>query len=151
MFTIRKTLTGLIIVLVVLGLAAAWLMRGDSAQLTLDKTTGPKPELAEAAPQWFPTIGIAKPVGWAAGEAPVAAEGLTVTRFADKLDHPRTMTVLPNGDVLAAETNGPAKEKKKGFDIRAWARPPARARLRRTRSWCCVTAMAMVSPISASR
>ncbi|MBX9661738.1 sorbosone dehydrogenase family protein [Novosphingobium sp.] len=109
MSTIRKTLTGLVIVLVVLGLAAVWLMRGDTAQLTLDKTTGPKPELAEAAPQWFPTIGIAKPVGWAAGETPVAAEGLVVTRFADKLDHPRTLTVLPNGDVLAAETNGPAQ------------------------------------------
>ncbi|GEO00120.1 sorbosone dehydrogenase [Novosphingobium sediminis] len=109
MFTLRKALTGLIVVVVVLGLAAAWLLRGDSAQLSLEKTTGPKPELAEAAPQWFPTIGIAKPVGWASGEKPVAAEGLVVTRFADKLDHPRTLTVLPNGDVLAAETNGPAQ------------------------------------------
>lgn len=107
MSTLRKTLTGLIIVLVVLGLGVVWLLRGDTAQLALDKTTGPKPELAEAAPQWFPTIGIAKPVGWATGEKPVAAKGLIVTRFADKLDHPRTLTVLPNGDVLAAETNGP--------------------------------------------
>ena len=109
MLTIRKALIGLIIVLIVLGLGAIWLLRGDTAQLALDKTTGPKPELVEAAPQWFPTIGIAKPVGWAAGEKPVAAQGLVVTRFADQLDHPRALTVLPNGDVLAAETNGPAQ------------------------------------------
>ncbi len=103
----RKALTGLIVFLVLLGLFAFWVLRGDTAQLTLDKTTGPKPQLAEASPQWFPTVGIAKPIGWAEGAAPVASEGLTVTRFADKLDHPRTLYVLPNGDVLAAETNSP--------------------------------------------
>jgi glucose/arabinose dehydrogenase len=107
MITLRKALIGLLIVLVAAALGLMWLLRGDSAQLALDKTTGPRPELAEAAPQWFPTVGIAKPIGWAQGATPVAAEGLAVTRFADKLDHPRTLTVLPNGDVLAAETNGP--------------------------------------------
>lgn len=107
MITLRKALTGLLIVVVALGLGLMWLLRGDSAQLALDKTTGPKPELAEAAPQWFPTIGIAKPIGWAEGAKPLAAEGLVVTRFADKLDHPRTLAVLPNGDVLAAQTNAP--------------------------------------------
>jgi glucose/arabinose dehydrogenase len=107
MTIMRKTLTGLIVFLVLLGLFAFWLLRGDTAQFALDKTTGPKPQLAEAAPQWFPTVGIAKPIGWAGGATPVASEGLTVTRFADKLDHPRTLYVLPNGDVLAAETNSP--------------------------------------------
>lgn len=107
MTIMRKTLTGLIVFLVVLGLFAFWILRGDTAQFALDKTTGPKPQLAEAAPQWFPTVGIAKPIGWADGAMPVASEGLKVTRFADKLDHPRTLYVLPNGDVLAAETNSP--------------------------------------------
>ena len=103
----RKALIGLLVFLVALGLFAFWITRGDTAQFDLDKTTGPKPQLAEASPQWFPTIGIAKPVGWADGAAPTAAEGLVVTRFADKLDHPRSLFVLPNGDVLTAETNGP--------------------------------------------
>ncbi|MCP6756613.1 hypothetical protein NL533_33815, partial [Klebsiella pneumoniae] len=34
--------------------------------------------------------------------------GLAVNRFAQGLDHPRTMLVLPNGDVIVAETNRPA-------------------------------------------
>jgi len=107
MTILRKALIGFIVFLVAFGLFAAWVLHGDTAQFGLDKTTGPKPQLADAAPQWFPTLGIAKPVGWADGAAPVAAQGLTVTRFADKLDHPRTLYVLPNGDVLAAETNSP--------------------------------------------
>lgn len=107
MTMMRKALIGLLVFFVALGLFAMWVLRGDTAQYDLDKTTGPKPQLAEAAPQWFPTLGIAKPVGWADGAAPVAAAGLVVTRFADKLNHPRTLTVLANGDVLAAETNGP--------------------------------------------
>lgn len=107
MTILRKTLIGLFLVLVATGLFAIWVLRGDTAQFALETTTGPKPQLAEAAPQWFPTVGIAKPVGWADGAVPVAAAGLAVTLFADKLDHPRNLYVLPNGDVLAAETNGP--------------------------------------------
>lgn len=72
------------------------------------QTTGPHPKLTDPRPQTFPTIGIARPVGWKPGEAPLAAAGLTVTRFADGLNHPRTIVLLPNGDVLAAQTNAPA-------------------------------------------
>jgi len=107
MTMIRKALTGLLVLIVALGVFAFFVLRGDTAQYDLDKTTGPKPQLADASPQLFPTIGIAKPVGWGDGAAPVAAAGLVVTRFADKLDHPRSLAVLPNGDVLAAETNAP--------------------------------------------
>ena len=53
--------------------------------------------------RWFP-----KPIGWAAGEAPVPAKGLTVSRFAEGLDHPRVLYTLPNGDVIAAEADAPA-------------------------------------------
>lgn len=103
----RKILTGFGVVLVAGGLLLAWLLHGDRAQFSLAETTGPKPRLADPAPQWFPTIGIASPVGWKAGEAPVPAQGLAVTRFADGLDHPRNLVVLPNGDVLAVQTNAP--------------------------------------------
>jgi glucose/arabinose dehydrogenase len=47
-------------------------------------------------------------VGWPAGKTPVAVEGLAVNAFATGLVHPRWLHVLPNGDVLVAETNGPA-------------------------------------------
>jgi len=91
MTIMRKTLTGLIVFLVLLGLFAFWLLRGDTAQFALDKTTGPKPQLAESAPQWFPTVGIAKPIGWAGGATPVASEGLTVT-------------VLPTSSIIRARS-----------------------------------------------
>ncbi|MDQ6685166.1 MAG: sorbosone dehydrogenase family protein, partial [Pseudomonadota bacterium] len=48
-------------------------------------------------------------VGWPAGAAPVAASGLRVSAYATGLDHPRWLHVLPNGDVLVAETNAPPK------------------------------------------
>jgi glucose/arabinose dehydrogenase len=103
----RKIIVGLIVALAAVGLFVAWLLHGDKAQYPLSDTVGPKPRLVDPAPQWFPTIGIAKPVGWQANEAPVAAQGLVVTRFADGLDHPRNVVTLPNGDVLVAETNAP--------------------------------------------
>jgi glucose/arabinose dehydrogenase len=46
--------------------------------------------------------------GWTGDEKPVAAEGTVVSAFARALDHPRWLHVLPNGDVLVAETNAPA-------------------------------------------
>jgi glucose/arabinose dehydrogenase len=47
--------------------------------------------------------------GWTNGDRPVAAEGTTVTAFAQGLDHPRWLYVLPNGDVLVSETNAPPR------------------------------------------
>ncbi|MEO0031398.1 MAG: hypothetical protein RIS94_1156 [Pseudomonadota bacterium] len=103
----QKALVFVAMLLAVVGAFLFWLMRPHNAQYTLVETTGPKPKLAEPEPQYFPTIGIARPIGWGAGESPVAAQGLQVTRFADKLDHPRNVVVLANGDVLVAETNAP--------------------------------------------
>jgi glucose/arabinose dehydrogenase len=57
----------------------------------------------------IPTLEVAPAVGWPAGSKPTAAAGLTVTAFANGLDHPRWLYVLPNGDVLVAETNAPPK------------------------------------------
>ncbi|WP_162062067.1 sorbosone dehydrogenase family protein [Undibacterium sp. KW1] len=56
----------------------------------------------------LPTVNIAKAIGWAEGEKPVAADGLAVSAYAYGLDHPRMLHVLPNGDVLVAESNAPA-------------------------------------------
>ncbi|MFT4196351.1 MAG: sorbosone dehydrogenase family protein [Pseudoxanthomonas sp.] len=69
--------------------------------------TGPYPSLAAPDPQTIPVVDIAPAVGWSADGRPTPAPGFTVTAFARGLDHPRTVTVLPNGDVLVAESNKP--------------------------------------------
>jgi glucose/arabinose dehydrogenase len=49
----------------------------------------------------------------------MAAAGLTVTAFAQALDHPRWLYVLPNGDVLVAETNAPPRPEQ-GKGLKGW-------------------------------
>jgi len=65
---------------------------------------GAAPAIPEAKPQGaIPTLKMPTAQGWAPGQLPTAAPGLKVNVFADKLDHPRWIEVLPNGDVLVAE------------------------------------------------
>lgn len=79
---------------------------------------GPNPNLPAPQTSALPHVKTAKAVGWPAGTAPTPAAGLAVARFAEGLNHPRWLYRLPNGDVLVAETNGPAN-KPKGF--KGWA------------------------------
>jgi glucose/arabinose dehydrogenase len=80
---------------------------------------GPDPVLPDPERQLVPTVNVAKAVGWPAGGKPQPAPGLIVTPFATGLEHPRWLLVLPNGDVLVAETNAPPKpEDRKG--IKGW-------------------------------
>jgi glucose/arabinose dehydrogenase len=77
---------------------------------------GPSPQLPKPEKSLIPTIEVAPARGWPEGKTPTAASGLTVTAFAVELDHPRWLYVLPNGDVLVAETNAPPRpEDKKGL------------------------------------
>lgn len=69
---------------------------------------GVNPSLPTPQTSTIPTVNIAPAVGWN-GAKPVAAPGLVVNAFASGLDHPRWLYVLPNGDVLVAETNAPPK------------------------------------------
>ena len=71
--------------------------------------TGANPTLPQPVKRLIPTVNIATAKGWPAGGMPTAMAGLAVTSFADKLDHPRWVYVLPNGDVLVAESNAPPK------------------------------------------
>jgi glucose/arabinose dehydrogenase len=80
---------------------------GEHANLPLDSTIGPAPELAAQKHDLIPTVDVAKAVGWQGDAAPRAAPGLAVTAYARGLDHPRWLYALPNGDVLVAETNSP--------------------------------------------
>lgn len=107
MTTGRKILIGVLVAVLALVGFTAYVLTPDRARAPLEQVTGTDPNLLRPREETIPTVGIAEPTGWPANEVPVAAEGLAVTRFADGLDHPRTMIVLPNGDVLTALTNGP--------------------------------------------
>lgn len=71
---------------------------------------GPDPALPKPETSLLPTVNIATAKGWSLGQTPTAASGLAVAAFATELDHPRWIYVLPNGDVLVAETNSQPKE-----------------------------------------
>ena len=94
---------------------------GDQARLPVVAGSGPRPVLPQPRPSLIPTVNIAPATGWPEATAPVAAPGLVVTEFAAGLDHPRWLTVLPNGDVLVAETNAPPKPQD-GQGIGGWIR-----------------------------
>jgi glucose/arabinose dehydrogenase len=84
--------------------------------LTIDATSGTAPVLPKPASSLFPTVHIATATGWPQGAKPTAAAGLAVNAFAADLEHPRWLCVLPNGDVLVAETDAPPKpDDRKGF------------------------------------
>ena len=80
---------------------------------------GPNPKLPEPERSLVPTVNIAPAKSWAAGATPIAAEGLQVAAFAKDLDHPRWLYVLPNGDVLVAETDAPPRPEE-GNGLKAW-------------------------------
>ena len=82
---------------------------GETARLTVADGTGPSPQIPEPTRTLIPTLNVASAVGWKNGATPHGAPGTTVNAFAAGLDHPRWLYVLPNGDVLVAETNAPPK------------------------------------------
>src|SRR5262245_22700634 len=82
---------------------------GSSAMLSVADGTGAHPVLPPPTKTLIPTIEVVKAKGWLAGETPAAADGLDVQPFATHLNHPRWLYVLPNGDVLVAETNAPPR------------------------------------------
>jgi glucose/arabinose dehydrogenase len=106
---LKKLAIALVVVVLVLGVAAWWIIRGDPAEYTLAQVTGADPLLAEPDPQTIPTVDVAKPIGWADGAAPKAAAGLAVNRFAEELEHPRIIYPMPNGDILVSESNAPSR------------------------------------------
>ncbi len=93
----------------VLILTAALAGCGDTADLPSSAGFGANPALPAPKKNLFPTVSVAPATGWALGQAPTPAPGLKVQAFARGLVHPRWLLALPNGDVLAAETNSPPK------------------------------------------
>jgi len=70
---------------------------------------GPNPELPAPNPSLIPTVNIAPAIGWHAGRTPLAAEGFRVNQYAAGFAHPRWLYLLPNADVLVAQSNKPPK------------------------------------------
>jgi glucose/arabinose dehydrogenase len=89
------------------------------ARLPFEAGVGPQPTLPPPNPTLLPTLHIAPAKGWPAGATPVAAAGLAVKALATGLDHPRWLYVLPNGDVLVAESNAPPRPEQ-GTGIKGW-------------------------------
>ncbi len=89
--------------------AALLVLAGCSPPLRPAAATVVGRQVALPAPEhsWLPTVNIAPARGWPDGAAPTGAPGTRVQAFARGLDHPRWLLVLPNGDVLVAETNAP--------------------------------------------
>ena len=100
---------------VALSLAAC----GKIATLPFSAGVGPDPQLPDPQTPLIPTVHIAPSKRWSANTQPTPAAGLSVVAFASALDHPRWIYVLPNGDVLVAESNAPPKPAG-SWSLRGW-------------------------------
>jgi glucose/arabinose dehydrogenase len=101
-------------------LAAALAGCAETSRLPAAADMGPNPVLPQPASTLIPTVHVAPAEGWPAGTLPTPATGLQVKAFASGLEHPRWVYVLPNGDVLVAETNAPERpEDGKGIKAQA--------------------------------
>ena len=105
-------------------LAALVAACGGAAKLEPSQSTGPDPAIPKPEKSLIPVVKVARATGWPDGAKPTAVPGTTVNAFATGLQHPRWIQVLPNGDVLVAESNAPPKppgvKDKSMSGIRGW-------------------------------
>jgi len=103
------------------GLVTIALLAGCSgvANLPVERGMGADPVLPAPDRSLLPVVEVATATGWPQGRSPQPAAGLALTRFAGDLDHPRWLHVLPNGDVLVAESAAPPRPDE-GKGIKAW-------------------------------
>ena len=107
---LKYLLIALLLILIIGGIVLYAMSRPDVARFSTAELSGRVPVMAPQASQTIPTMNVPEATKWAAGEAPRVAAGLNVARFAEGLAHPRTMFVLPNGDVLVAESESPPRD-----------------------------------------
>lgn len=103
----RRWPVKILLAVALLVLFGVWVWHGNPSDRPISQTEGRQPTLVEPDSELIPSIGLASTKGWKENEAPKATPGLLVTRFAEGLEHPRTMLTLPNGDVLVTETAAP--------------------------------------------
>jgi len=101
---------------------------GDKSTLPAGAGIGPAPQLPAPRTSLVPTVDIAPARGWPEEGKPQAAPGLAVNALARGLDHPRWLYVLPNGDVLVAESNKPRTPDTQTSGLRAWVMGKVMAR-----------------------
>jgi len=87
---------------------------GQSSERAVESASGPNPPLPAPTRTLLPTVNVADAEGWPAGKMPIPAAGLSVNQFGGGLDHPRWLHLLPNGDVLVAESDNPGTDKSGG-------------------------------------
>lgn len=92
-----------------LGAAAALTALSACGPAPVDphRQIGPNPYLPDIHQYLLPPMHVARIVGWRNGETPTVAPGLQIHALARDLKNPRSLYVLPNGDVLVVETAGP--------------------------------------------
>jgi glucose/arabinose dehydrogenase len=115
LYLLKRGSTAALCLMLFGGLAAC----GDTALLSPEAGMGANPTLPPPKSSLIPTVNIAPAQGWPAGVMPTPMAGLTVTALAAGLAHPRWLYVLPNGDVLVAESNAPPKPED-GKGIKGW-------------------------------
>ena len=101
----ERTHTSLTALLLLAALAGC----SERARLSVADGMGPTPVLPPPVQTLLPTLNVAPVAAWSPTGKPIATTGTVVGRLADGLDHPRWIYVLPNGDVLVAETNAPSR------------------------------------------
>ena len=109
------------------GIAVAVRHAGDGPR---QPAYGTRPAIPDPKPQGkIPTLKMPTAKGWEGDHRPTPAAGLKVNAFAKGLVHPRNVYVLPNGDVLVAESMGEDGKPSSLFD-RAMAATMKRAKAR---------------------
>jgi glucose/arabinose dehydrogenase len=93
---------------------------GETARQPFSAGVGPDPILPPPNHTLIPTVNVAAASGWPAGAKPQTAPGTSVAAFAAKLEHPRWVYVLPNGDILVAESAAPPKNGPDGNPVKRW-------------------------------
>jgi glucose/arabinose dehydrogenase len=95
------------VVLAALAGASAAAVAAGAADFDIMSQIGPNPVLPEPQQFLFPPMHLAPVVGWKQGETPSVAPGLKIEPLVQNLQHPRSVYVLPNGDVLVVESVSP--------------------------------------------
>jgi glucose/arabinose dehydrogenase len=95
--------------LLVISMGASLSACGDET-FDVSSQIGPNPTLPAIQQYLFPPMRVAKVVGWKENETPKVPEGLTIHALATGLQHPRSLYVLPNGDILVVESKKPKGE-----------------------------------------
>ncbi|WP_052417653.1 PQQ-dependent sugar dehydrogenase [Cellvibrio mixtus] len=106
-----------IVVGIALSLGAISVFAQSSGSSSSFAGYGINPVLTAPEKKLLPVVNVAPAKGWPEKTLPTPTHGTKVGIFAKDLQHPRWLYLLPNGDVLVAETNAPPRENK-GF--RAW-------------------------------